>query len=115
MLEPTIIHLMKEIILGHEAAQNLVRRGKNRIVEISIIAKFSLKVTKGCLRYNTITKILRKAFFEWILSNPNVNLSCVSSDVIYILNPESNIKEVFTKMSIYFSVRDLHNDMIKPF
>ena len=34
--------------------------------------------------------------FEWIISHPNVNLLCVSSSVVNVLNPESN-KNVATK------------------
>ena len=32
----------------------------------------------------------------------------------HCLNPESNQKEVFPVMLVYTSVRDIHNDIIKP-
>ena len=47
---------------------------------------------RGHSRYNTITKLLKEKIVEWIISNPNVNPSCVSNDVVTVLNPESNKK-----------------------
>ena len=53
--------------------------------------------------------------FEWILFHPNVRPSCVSSDVVTFLKPESNRKEVFfTIILMDIFVRGLHNDIIDP-
>ena len=57
---------------------------------------------------------MREEFFEWVISHPNINPSCVSSDIVTVLNPESNQKEVILKMSMDIYVRDLQNGMIKP-
>ena len=38
-----------------------------------------------------------------------------SSDVATVLNPELNQKKILPKQLIEISVRDLHNDMIKPY
>ena len=48
-------------------------------------------------------------------------LSYQCQSIMYIklpcsyLNPESNMKEVFPKVSMEISVRDLNNDKLKPF
>ena len=52
---------------------------------------FSLKSIRGCSGYNTITKILIEGTVEWILSHPNVKLQCVLSDVVAVLNLETNV------------------------
>ena len=53
-------------------------------------------------RYTMITKLWRKEIVEWILSHINVDPSCVSSDVVTVLNRDSNIKEVFPKNNLRF-------------
>ena len=68
-----------------------------------------------CSRYNTITKIFREGIVEQILSHPNFKPSCVSSDVVTVFKPESNQKEFLPKMPMGIYVRDLRNDMIKPY
>ena len=76
--------------------------------------KNSLKEIRGLSRYNTITKRLREEIFEWVLYHTNLKASCASSDVSTVFNPESNQKEVFPKMIVGNSVRDLHNDIVRP-
>ena len=66
-----------------------------------------------CSRYNTITKLQGEEIVEWIIFHPNVNPSCVSSNVVTVLNLESDHKEVFPNMLMYISVRYLQNYMIK--
>ena len=34
--------------------------------------------------YNIIAKLLREEIVEWIMSHPNVNPSCISSDVVNV-------------------------------
>ena len=52
--------------------------------------KTTLKEMRVYSQYNTITKLYSEESFEWIISHPNVKPSCVSSDVVTILNSESN-------------------------
>ena len=58
---------------------------------------------------------MREEICERIILYPNVKPSCVSSNFVTVLNPESNINEVFPEMLMKISVIYLHNDMIKPF
>ena len=58
---------------------------------------------------------MREEIVEWIVSHPNFKPSCVSIDVVTILNPVSNLKEVFPKMLMEIYIKDLHNDTIKPY
>ena len=60
-------------------------------------------------------KKLINEIVEWIHYNPNVKASCVSSDAVTVLNSESNQRELWTKMLMEISGRDLHNDIIKPY
>ena len=68
---------------------------------------------RGGSIYNTIKQQLRKEIVELILSHTNVKPSCVSSDVVMILKPESNQKEAFPNFLMNIYVRDIHNGMIK--
>ena len=43
---------------------------------------------RGLSKYNTIKKRLREEIVQKILYHPNKNTSCVSSDVVTVLNPE---------------------------
>ena len=52
---------------------------------------------RGHLRYNKITQQFKEEIVEWILSHTNVKPVCVSSDVVTILNPESNQIEFVSK------------------
>ena len=54
---------------------------------------------------------MREEIVEWILYHPNVVPLFLSFNAITIFNPESNKKESLKNIS----VRDIHNDMIKPF
>ena len=92
----------------------MVRRGQNIRAEISLIKKITLKATRGISRYNTTTKKFIEEIVERILSHTNIKPSCVSSNVVKVLNPESNQKEFSPKMLMDITVRDLHNDTIKP-
>ena len=47
VLERTIKHSIKETSLGCRAAHNLVTRGQNIRVEISLMVKGTLKATRG--------------------------------------------------------------------
>ena len=51
-LEPTIKHLMKETRMFHREPRNLVRRGHNIRVKISLMKKIILKAMRGRSRYN---------------------------------------------------------------
>ena len=63
-LEPKIKQLVKETITDFSSERNLVMRGHNIRVKISIIVKIPLKETRSYSRYNTIAKILRKEVVE---------------------------------------------------
>ena len=52
------------------------------------MAKITLKSMRVRSIYITITKLSREGIFECIISHPDVNPSCVSSDVIMIFKPE---------------------------
>ena len=56
---------------------------------------------------------MREEIYEGILYNPNNELSCVSSDVVKFLT-QNKTKRKFTNTLMDLSVRDLHNNMIKP-
>ena len=58
------------------------------------MANVTLKAMRGWSQYNKITKIFREEIVEGIISHTNLNPSCVSSDAVTVLNPESNQKEV---------------------
>ena len=92
VLEPTTKQLMKKTGLDLRAAHNWVRRGQNIRAETSPMEKVSLKATRGCSRYHTITKRLIEEIVEQILSHTNFNPSCVSHDDITVLNQVSNLK-----------------------
>ena len=53
---------------------------------------FSLKSMRGRSINNTIKKLFREEIVEWILPHPNVKPLCVSSNVVTVLNPVSNLK-----------------------
>ena len=76
---------------------------------------FLLKAISGCSRCNTMTKQPREEIFEQILSHPNVNPLCVSSDLVKVFDPESNQKEVFPKNLMDISVRYIKNDIINSY
>ena len=97
------------------ASLNLVRTGKNIRAEMTILSKITPNPTRGGSRYKKITKLLREDIVEYTLSHPNVNPSCVSSDIVTVLNPESNQKKFFPKLLLDIYVRDIHSYMIKPF
>ena len=85
VLEPTIKNLIKETPkFGKEGKKYKIRDIPN--------GKITLKSTRGCSRYNTITKWFIEEIVEWIWSNPSINPPCVSSDAITVLNTESNQK-----------------------
>ena len=54
------------------------------------MSKITLKAMRGHSRYNKIIKLFREDIVEWIISHPNVKPSCVPSDIVAVLNPESN-------------------------
>ena len=103
VLEPTTKHLMKKTSLGRSPAHTLVRRGQSIRAEIPLSENFTLKLMRGRLIYSTINKPSREEIVEWILSHTNFKPLCESSDVVTIINPESNQKEVFPKnVNVYF-------------
>ena len=53
MFEHKTKHLMKEKIIGHRSAWNLVISGHNIRLKISIMENFTLKAMSGRSRYNT--------------------------------------------------------------
>ena len=56
-----------------------------------------LKSISSRLRYSTIIKQLIEEIVEWVLSRTSVKLSCLSINVVTVLNTEPNKKEVFPK------------------
>ena len=104
---------MKEKKRLQGSERNLVMRRHNMRVKIVTMDNFALKEMSSCYRYNNATKQLKKEISEWLLYHPNVKTSCISSDEVKVLNPESKQGEVLSKMWIYFSVRNLQNDTIK--
>ena len=66
----------------------MVRKGQNIRAEVYLMAKITLKSMRVRSIYITIKKLSREGIFECIISHPDVNPSCVSSDVIMIFKPE---------------------------
>ena len=82
------------------SARTSVRRGQNIRSEKSIMKKVTLKVMRGRLRYNTITRYFREENVEGILSYPNIKPSCVSSNDVTVLNQKLNIMDFSPKLSM---------------
>ena len=66
------------------------------------------------VKYKTIQHEIREKIVDWILKHPHVKNSPISRDTILVLNPETNRKGIISKYLIEISIRELHDDLIKP-
>jgi hypothetical protein len=96
------------------AARKILHKAKKVRHKIKHQSNFDINNMKNRQNYNTIQKQLKSDVQNWVLQHPNVKPSCISNDVLTVVNPTTNEKEKKHKMLMEVPVRDLHNDLIKP-
>jgi len=65
--------------------------------------------------YSKVTKEIREALDRWIREHPQVLESPIVNDTILIYNPLTGKKDkCVPKLLLMISVRELHNDLLKP-
>ena len=84
----------------------------------AILSKHEKEITWCILhdrvKYKTIQHELREKVVDWILKHPHVKKSPISRDTILVLNPETNRQERISKILLGVSIRELHDDLMKP-
>ena len=65
--------------------------------------------------YSKVTPQIRAALRKWILEHPDVVESPIVNDTLKVRNPDTGKKDkIVAKQLRMISVRDLHNDLLKP-
>jgi hypothetical protein len=65
--------------------------------------------------YSKVTKEIQVSLRKWILEHPDVVESPIVNDTLRIWNPLSKKKDqIVPKQLLQISVRELHNDLLKP-
>ena len=94
-----------------------------RLLQAAAILR--LKLTKDELRiswatveqrigYTPINAVVRAELHDWVLAHPMVIVSPITSDKRLVLDPATGQKVRVQKLLRQISVRELHNDMVKP-
>ena len=68
-------------------------------------------------QYNTKQKSISFALFEWIINHPHVVASPILRDTVWVKVPHPNgetSKQQVGKLLIEISIRELHQDLMKP-
>ena len=68
-------------------------------------------------KYNTQQNSLNRLLFEWILNHPHIISSPIHRDTVLVKVTQPNeltIKERVGKLLLEISVRELHQDLLKP-
>ena len=110
--------LYNKTSLSRSSARRLVIKANQRRIKLTNGEKDTTwSIISHRTKYNTHQNSMSKAIFEWVLNHPHVISSPIHKDTVIVKVPTSNgqvLKERVGKLLLEISIRELHQDLLKP-
>ena len=114
-----MIHMLhNKTSMSRSSARRLVIKANQRRIKLTNGEKDTTwSIICHRTKYNTQQNSMSKALFEWMINHPHVVSSPIFKDTVIVKVPTSNgqvQKERVGKLLLEISIRELHQDLLKP-
>ena len=119
VLDKTFVNMLfSKTCLSRSSARRLVIKAKQRRMILTNAEKDTTwSIVSHRQKYNTQQNSINLALFEWIVNHPHVISSPIHRDTVLVNVHRPNgdvVKERVGKLLLEISIRELHQDMMKP-